>query len=295
MALCIYKNCDSVQKPFSSLAFFTLPKDHRRRTWIENSGNTELADLSATARRVVCEKHFSANFMRKQFHRTILSRDAVPEKYTGALNDSFVEPITIQSDNSNNSSLPDQVECIVTEYEEDAEQDPNDYDENYVSEEEDEVPEIETVECYDDYETKDNNIKNLEQIRREVTAVLDRRPFSSCFQEVEIVTENRGKRKKNDVVVPAKILKKMENTSVDVPGQRIQGDSLSSDIKVSSSSSKTDDRSVESHIINDEDKYFGLTIVGILQRIAPQKKAFAKVNILRYLTELEYGMEAQIN
>lgn len=95
MAMCIYTNCNSVQKPFSrwfspllffecsyvelsvwftSLAFFALPKDARRKLWIENSGNPQLTKLSESARRVVCEKHFSPSYLRKQFHRTILSR-----------------------------------------------------------------------------------------------------------------------------------------------------------------------------------------------------------------------------
>lgn len=74
MAMCIYNKCDSVQIPFSRLAFFALPKDSRRHLWIENCGNPELATLSESARRVICEKHFSPSSLRKQFHRTILRR-----------------------------------------------------------------------------------------------------------------------------------------------------------------------------------------------------------------------------
>lgn len=65
---------------------------------------------------------------------------------------------------------------------------------------------------------------------------------------------------------------------------------------VSSSTNKSNDMvaSGSIHISNEEDKYFALTLIGMLQRISPQKKAFAKVNILRYLTELEYGIDATI-
>lgn len=40
---------------------------------------------------------------------------------------------------------------------------------------------------------------------------------------------------------------------------------------------------------NDEETYFVLSLVGIFKRLSPHKRALAKCNILRYLTELEYG------
>lgn len=43
---------------------------------------------------------------------------------------------------------------------------------------------------------------------------------------------------------------------------------------------------------SDEDTYFALSLVGCLQRLKPMKKAMAKVNVLRYLTELEYSDKA---
>lgn len=78
----------------------------------------------------------------------------------------------------------------------------------------------------------------------------------------------------------------------------VRHNSTSSDIIVSSStSSKSNENPSASvnNVTNEEDKYFALALAGILQRISPQKKAFAKVNILRYLTELEFGEEARLN
>lgn len=76
----------------------------------------------------------------------------------------------------------------------------------------------------------------------------------------------------------------------------VPSESLASDVIVSSSTTKSDESASTSlHETNEEDKYFTLALMGILQRIPPQRKAFAKVNILRYLTELEYGVEASIN
>lgn len=40
---------------------------------------------------------------------------------------------------------------------------------------------------------------------------------------------------------------------------------------------------------NSEETYFALSLVGILKRLPPHKRAIAKCHILSYLTELEYG------
>lgn len=86
MAMCMFMNCNNVQLPFSTLSFFGLPNDERRSVWIEASGNDELKSIPANKKfkRVVCERHFDERFFRKQFNRTILRRNAVP-------NPSFVE------------------------------------------------------------------------------------------------------------------------------------------------------------------------------------------------------------
>lgn len=40
---------------------------------------------------------------------------------------------------------------------------------------------------------------------------------------------------------------------------------------------------------NNEETYFALSLVGILKRLSPHKRALAKCHILSFLTELEYG------
>lgn len=61
---------------FSSLIY--RPNDSRREIWIKNSGNDELRSVSATQRRLFCEDHFDPKYLRCQFNRTTLRRDAVP-------------------------------------------------------------------------------------------------------------------------------------------------------------------------------------------------------------------------
>lgn len=43
---------------------------------------------------------------------------------------------------------------------------------------------------------------------------------------------------------------------------------------------------------SNDDTYFVLSLIGTFKRLPPQKRAIAKCNILRYLTELEYGTSA---
>lgn len=47
--------------------------------------------------------------------------------------------------------------------------------------------------------------------------------------------------------------------------------------------------STETVDANNEETYFALSLVGILKRLPPHKRAIAKCHILSYLTELEYG------
>lgn len=81
---CSYTNCFNTKISYSSLTFFNLPKDEIRRSqWIENSGNDTLRNCSnnINSRRFFCEKHFEAKYLRRQFTRTILRRDAIPIMY----------------------------------------------------------------------------------------------------------------------------------------------------------------------------------------------------------------------
>lgn len=77
---CAYRDCDNVQKSFSSLTFFLLPKDRDRRAiWADQSGNPEIKNCNT--KRVFCELHFEEHHKQRQFTRTILHRDATPIRY----------------------------------------------------------------------------------------------------------------------------------------------------------------------------------------------------------------------
>lgn len=60
------------------------PVDSRREVWIKNSGN-ENEGIDWNRRKMFCEDHFDPKFLRRQFNRTTLRRDAVPYVYSADL------------------------------------------------------------------------------------------------------------------------------------------------------------------------------------------------------------------
>lgn len=146
-----------------------------------------------------------------------------------------------------------------------------------------------------------NEIDECQQINDEQINVIQEEPQNPCpaiFHEIEIETADSAKRKKlNGInVTPVKIVNQSSVETLQELSESVQCEELAADVIVSSSTNKPEENaSGPFHITNEEDKYFALALVGILQRITPQQKAFAKVNILRYLTELEYGVDATIN
>lgn len=84
MAMCIFANCHNTKLPFSRITFFALPTDSRRQIWIDRSGNKQLEGIAPKATRFVCENHFDEKFLRRQFHRTILHRNAIPNADSNA-------------------------------------------------------------------------------------------------------------------------------------------------------------------------------------------------------------------
>lgn len=78
---CSYKNCSIRRETFSSVTFFQFPNDERRQTWIKNSGNHLLKDLTPKNIRFLCEHHFCEVDIRAQTFRKVLSKTAVPIPY----------------------------------------------------------------------------------------------------------------------------------------------------------------------------------------------------------------------
>ncbi|KAL1398404.1 hypothetical protein pipiens_008997 [Culex pipiens pipiens] len=104
MACCIFNGCFNKPFPCGTLVFFNLPKDEpRRRKWLQLSGNEDVQNLPASARRLVCENHFEERYVRRQFHRTTLARDAVPMDHRMRKGDSSVIQIDEALDETNDT------------------------------------------------------------------------------------------------------------------------------------------------------------------------------------------------
>lgn len=83
MSYCSYINCQNRTHPLHSIPFFTLPTDKRRDIWIKNSGNPTLLNISPSSIKKFCEHHFAPQYVKKQFNRTLLTKDAIPTPYEG--------------------------------------------------------------------------------------------------------------------------------------------------------------------------------------------------------------------
>lgn len=88
----------------------------------------------------------------------------------------------------------------------------------------------------------------------------------------------------NEIVIkeprPSIVVKQESTNKITPPAQPAHSAASNADLMVSSTE-KTDS--------NNEETYFALSLVGILKRLSPHKRAIAKCHILSYLTELEYG------
>lgn len=77
--------------------------------------------------------------------------------------------------------------------------------------------------------------------------------------------------------------------------QEVEIETVSPNIIVSSSTTRSDESGSRSLIEDLEDEHFVLALMRKLQRIPPLNNLRAKVEILTYLTELEYWPETLIN
>lgn len=109
---CAYRECDSIQKTFSSLAFFVLPNDHRRSIWADHSGNPDINN--ANTKRVFCELHFEEHDKKRQFNRTILRRDAIPIKFQSNDSPDVNEKLLVEEVVDEPGDLTDSTSSITT-------------------------------------------------------------------------------------------------------------------------------------------------------------------------------------
>lgn len=344
MAMCIFANCHNSKLPFSRLTFFSLPTDSRREIWIERSGNKSLQNISSKAKRFVCEVHFTEHNLRRQFNRTILHRNAIPNaadigknvaadignNFTaaerGILNfiyktiyicwmlcfvwtDCEENAVDGESPSSPSSAvyLLDQEEYHFL-YDDDAEGSTK-----ILTPQVDERPST-TTETFvlllpptdvdkDNLSQKSNNDENQQLDDDDETASKDSLTQKSNNGEDELVFLHNGDDDDGPDSASSEVVKDMIaqiNETISTSNSMTECGPTKKVVQNGKQPDDAFDRLFfEPEITqqnapnkrfgeSEEDKYFALSLVGPLQRLSPKKRVIAKINIMKYLAEMEF-------
>lgn len=286
MACCIFKNCFNRPTPFSKVTFFNIPKDSRRQLWLERSGNEQVRNLPLSARRLVCEAHFDECHIRRQFHRTTLSRDAVPVSYENVFKyvDDRVDEDGQQDEQVGGDAYIETAEIDLQEVPSGA---GTELVEEYLGENETDVYQVEYMEEIEEPQ-------EVEQTRELHS------PPKAVFETVATQTDDLPKtlpqpsppRKKRKL---SESLKETTDQATNTEPMEVEPKRAPTPPVVStaeqSTQTDTPQKPPENPVQKTEEEYFLLSLAEPLQRLPPEKRAMAKVKMLTYLVQLGCGME----
>lgn len=288
MACCIFKNCFNRPTPFSKVTFFNVPKDSRRQLWLERSGNELVQNLPLTARRLVCEAHFEECHLRRQFHRTTLSRDAVPVgyekvfKYVREDSTNGQERVTEEGNGESyiESSGIDVQEVptgSTTELE---------LVEEYLSDNEVDIYQLEYIHTIEEPQ------QGLQNENNQATEVV--------FETVATQTENHEtlpqakppcKKRKLSETVKTTTDQATNTEPLEIKTETPPVAKVISTADQEIQTEGTPQEPVKPPSQKTEEEYFLLSLAEPLQRLPPEKRALAKVKMLTYLVQLGCGMD----
>ncbi|XP_055640568.1 uncharacterized protein LOC129777979 [Toxorhynchites rutilus septentrionalis] len=268
MSCCIFKDCYNRPRPFSKLTFFNVPKDNRRGIWLALSGNEDVEDLPLNSRRAVCEIHFSEKYLRRQFQRTTLSRDAIPLNFNIRKDTPRVAVPKV--------SIGVRIGMLDTYHEvpdSSSETNPADLESEFTFGE--------------GYFTGQRNSSENNFSARDQAEQDDDDDDDDSMQEDSFSQNDESNKRKLD---------KRVDDSTPAAG--------SSTAKQARRLAEAEDheppQAMTQHCTKDssdrisEEEHYALSLVGPLQRLPPNKRAVAKVKILSYLTQLECGMDVEL-
>lgn len=298
MACCIFKNCFNRPTPFSKVTFFNVPKDSRRQLWLERSGNELVQNLPLTARRVVCEAHFEECHLRRQFHRTTLSRDAVPishetvyhlvQEESPPVPDRNVEQVALRlCQEKEDTDVREVPNGSVNEHE---------FVEDHLSEDETELLEIEYMEETENASQEiyqDQDEPKTEIFFETVATQTDALETATKQTDTQEILESPPckRHKPNESV---KLTTDQATNTDEIPIKPAESPPVENVIQTIEQSTQTDAREVkppaEAKQKTEED-YFLLSLAEPLHRLPPEKRAMAKVKMLTYLVQLGCGMD----
>lgn len=271
MSYCSYMNCHNRTHPLHTIPFFSLPTDRRREIWIKNSGNPELLKISPSTIRKFCEEHFMPKYFKRQFNRTLLTKDAIPIPY-----ESFN---TCEQEVEEVEEVYDEqlIEILEEEMVEEPDEDSNNKyfspakkklkTENYSTE-------LENYGINYEDDLQENQKSEMNLLHEENTALTNRvfelekrtdNILSSCSTNVESQISVQPVKKitistqtdfEEKIVEPAKII---TETVIKQPEYT-------------------------------EDEHFALSLAGTIHRFGAEKKARAKLMMMKCLMEIETGV-----
>lgn len=281
MACCIFKNCFNRPVPYSKITFFNVPKDNRRQQWLERSGNEEVLNLPLTARRLVCEEHFEERYLRRQFHRTTLSRDALPRSHKEVMHFQLErdDPVGQQQRQDDDDESLELVE-VETDY--DAQQVPT-------------ASENETIE-FEVVESEDYLLEELElsdelkiQGQQDTSKRKHYETMSTQTDGLEDLLQSPPSKKERTCNPTTDQATNTEPFAVEETAKPAESHEKTS---TTEQCTQTDEQNPSASLEppKSEDEYFMLSLLEPLQRLPPEKRAMAKVKMLTYLVQLGCGV-----
>ncbi|XP_055685933.1 uncharacterized protein LOC129791676 [Lutzomyia longipalpis] len=313
MSRCCYEGCDNIYQPCSRVTFFNLPKDEKRRTlWIANSGNKHLMNeykKNKNIRRLFCEHHFRDVQKKCQFNRTILRREAIPTPYDRELAAEFLrngedpeqDPLSQElpdeisydeKDAADEDSAKNQVPIAVVSpvspqivFLEEIELDDFEGNFNEATTSPLEVSDVDTPEADQQIEAVSNLIKTyvrtkpFHKLRQESPAVAPKSPRKQIHSRCTRIQPHESPAEASSPLPAQDVITWEENERTEALPAAPSSRSSIEVIEIQSDESSG----------QEDDKYFALSLLEPLRKLLPEQRAIAKMNILRYLLELEVG------
>ncbi|XP_059614921.1 uncharacterized protein LOC132260663 [Phlebotomus argentipes] len=297
MTRCSFEGCDNLYVPCSRLTFFNLPKNEKRREiWIANSGNRSLMRdymRNKSVRRLFCEKHFMDQYKKCQANRTILYREAVPDAFDKELARAFLQ-------NGREGLERWEQDADVVPVAIVAPRNHNEQDNEYVFE----VAEFTEPEAGEESQDVSMDVSDVEVVEAD----------DAVAETVNKLIKTYSTRK------PFRTTVKQKSPSLDTPAAPAEEESPAqlppffldaTDWEISEETDEVDDviceyvpavqpQEVREEIpeiraptpvetFSEEDRCFVLSLLEPLKKLTSEQRAVAKVNILKYLLELEVG------
>uniref|UniRef100_A0A6B2EIR2 THAP-type domain-containing protein n=1 Tax=Phlebotomus kandelakii TaxID=1109342 RepID=A0A6B2EIR2_9DIPT len=255
MTRCSFEGCDNLYLPCSRLTFFNLPKDPTRRdVWVANSGNRRLMWeylKNKNVRRLFCENHFRKQHKKCQFNRTTLHREAIPDPYDKDLAEAFIRK--------------GEEGVLLWEEENAKEEVPVAIVAPRNHEEDENLIEIQQL---------DDLTEHGEDTEYEVLEDEDTVAMQTVNKLIRTYTARKGRQKH-------------PTEQIETPPDMSPEWEASQEADVVFEFTTASQQQTSS--VQEEDRCFVLSLLEPLRKLTPEQRAVAKVNILKYLLELEVG------